>query len=253
MIRCLHTRRRGMTMVEILTAVAIIVVLAALVVGAGSAVFSNQRAKQTKGLLTSLDRVLEEFIVEQGRVPTYIAANYDQVPGSSNRLETFMGVDHSRYPDVSVFFAQVRGIGAADEIISGINARFLTLTPESTDDADNLLQQQPSVVDSWAIEDWRVQTSDWEVTLQQLVLYVHPDNRLAQALYGQCVNDRPYFVSSGPDTFYGLPEEEEQIVAFYDDLDASDDIQDILRRAREDNIYSYTVDTGFLVPSVLLP
>ncbi|MCA9312496.1 MAG: prepilin-type N-terminal cleavage/methylation domain-containing protein, partial [Phycisphaerales bacterium] len=246
-------RRRGMTMVEVLTAMSIIVILAALIIGAGTAVFRNQRTKQTKGLLTSLDRMVEEFYVEtDGRIPLYNAADYVGVPGRGNRLEMYNGASHPRFPDCSVFISQVRGVGAVDDILAGIDSRFPVLTPEPTDSPDDFKRQQPSVVDSWAIEDWAVRSEDWDISQQQVVLYVHPDNDLAQALYGRCVNGRPYFVSSGPDTFYGLPFEIDEILLYYN-LDPTLDVQEVLRRARADNIYSYTVKTDFDVPSALLP
>ena len=257
----MRNARRGVTLIEILTAVSIIVVLAALVIGIGSTMVKGQASKQTEGLLTTLDRVLEEFVLATGTVPKYTASDYDGAPGPGNATERYGGAEQSRYPDVSVFFAQVRGVGEADSIIKAIDPQFLTLTPTTGDAADDFRAQQPSVIDSWGVDNWDSicpPSDPWCVDQQQLVFYVHPDNTLAQALFGRCVNGRPFFVSAGPDLLYGLPEELDAISSTYEigqegGESQTDYVQRALRTARADNIYSYKVDSTFLVPDSLLP
>ncbi len=231
----------GFTILELLVAISIIAVLAGLSVTAGSAVLRRQRVTLTENLLRTLDRALEEYVTEHGAIPKYIvldgeAVQYDEVPGSDNDLESdpYNGIKHSRRPDAAVFIKQANAVQGGKGIINDLPEQFLVIT--STDDDPDIT---PSIVDPWGdASSWPVSSAgeQYPVARQQLIYYVHPDNDLAQALYGRCVNRRPYFFSAGPDQHYGLTAE----------FGSSVDAIERATKALKDNIYSYPVDPPIL-------
>lgn len=276
--------RRAFTMIELLVVITIIVILLLLVVGVGSRVISGQKVKATQGLLNTLDRALDEYMQQNnGAIPPYRRDDYFGVPGPDvvdnsvfydGVYPPTTGVD--RYylrPDAAVFLRQAMGFGLVQSIVSGIGTSFvrITTTPDGATLASNFDRDKdptPSIVDSWAEQDWQ---SPWRTieepanasipgsprTLQQLVFYVHPKNELAQALFGKCEAGRPYFMSAGPDRFYGIPYEQPQIVAHHGlrpGMTLDETFQQAMHKAREDNIYSYKVNADFAVnPALRLP
>lgn len=280
--------RRAFTMIELLVVITIIVILLLLVVGVGSRVISGQKVNATQGLLTTLDRALDEYMQQNnGTIPPYRQHDYFGVPGPDVRFidEYFLvypttggpgSAEHCMRPDAAVFLRQAMGFGQVQSIVSGIGTSFvrITTTPDGATDETSLntasqwdrdTDVTPSIVDSWAEQDWQ---APWLMieeptnasipgsprTLQQLVFYVHPDNKLAQALFGKCEAGRPYFMSAGPDQFYGIPYEQPQIIAHHGlkpGNTATETFQQAMKRAREDNIYSYPVNADFDVDAGL--
>lgn len=226
------TGRRGFTLLELLVVIAIISILLAIVLVAGSVVSSRAKVRATTQVLTSLDRALDEFIIVAGTIPVYSPQFYDGVPGPDNQLITgYDSLDHSARPDAAVFIQQATGRGEADAIIGGIPDRFLQSTVGGPTDDIRSQWTAPSVLDAWANESWPdgEDGSPWPVKAQQIIYFVHPQNTLAQDLYGRCVNGRPYFMSAGPDRKYGLTAE---ISATSDDVTMAESFV-------EDNLYSY--------------
>lgn len=264
---------RAFTLVELLVVLVVILILVTLVVGVGSAVLRNQKVTATKGVLSALDRSLEEYIAERGDIPKYDAEQYIGTPGPTLSTsgggvwpwstdptgpEDYKGVDHVRRPVTSVFLEQTSGFGAIDEIIGGVSPDFIFQSVVSYPDGSGSYETRPAPVlaDSWANDDWsyiapRNQsasgcpmgdpvfdnnddcTPDWDIigpNGNQLIYYVHPSNRLAQDLFGKCRNNRPYFMSAGPDKLYGLGGD-------YQDVGEITDEE--LGEALDDNIYSY--------------
>lgn len=241
-------RHSGFTLLEILITISVIVILMTLVLSASLRAFSGQNERATKNLLTTLDRALSEYTTVASSVPKYDPANYEDVPspnlftadnlnqrGNQDAFRTYPpsasgAVEHPYRPDASVFIRQARGYGEVDSIINGIDSRFMqtSIIGSGTNAAAD---PTPSVVDMWAIDDAAWKTTGYAVAAQQLVLYVHPDNPLAQDLYGKCINGRPYFMSAGPDKKYGLTKE-------FADL-APAERQAAAEKALADNIYSY--------------
>lgn len=209
--RAIRPRGLGFTLVELLVVMAIIVVLTSLLTGVGIAVFRNQQASATKNVLLSLDRALDEYIAQTGSIPPYSQDDYDLVPGpdvSEGDTDFFRvypagGENHPRRPDAAVFIKQALTVGQAQPLISGIGDRFLRPTIGPTDAVNQTAARDgtPSVVDSWSTDDW---TAPWNPVGQSLIYYVHPKNAMAQALFGKCVNGRPYFLSAGADRIYGF-------------------------------------------------
>lgn len=260
--------REGFSIVELLIVVTVIVILAAIIIGAGSRIFGAQRERVTRSVLSSLDRALEEYIAVEGGIPPFPSTQqgiddlYKDVPGDpsdvdprypefTNQLANPYGgsLEYPAFPDASVFLNQARGIDSVEKIIEAIPEQFLVQTLEDptslpSDDVERA-KEQPSIVDAWGSPEWRGAPIRG---VQQFILYVHPSNRLAQDIYGKCVNRRPYFVSAGPDKLYGHPGELAAIEATYSGVDPGAADEDFLRLAREDNIYSYEVDTEFDTP-----
>lgn len=229
----------GFTLIELLTVIAIVALLVALVGGAGIAVIRKRQEAVTQSVLNSLDRALDEYITINGAPPAYRAQDWDRVPGNGYRFDSFpdyKGQKHPNRPDASVFIRKAQGTGEIDSIIRGIGEDFLVTTPN--EDSGQIDQSNPndtldpSVIDFWGLDVWSNDLdtdSKWGITQQQLVYYVHPDNTLAQELYGQCVNRRPYFMSAGRDQRYGLGGEQ------------TGSAKKIVEAWLDDNLYSYDV------------
>lgn len=278
-------RRRGFTLVELLVVVTIIVVLLGLVSGVGFVVIQNQKVTVTRGVVSALDRALDEYMQQNGgNIPSMnfvggLPEDYVGVPGpdvaatDANYFRVYpIAGGPRRYPirpDAAVFLRQAMGYGQVQSIVSGMGEAFLrlTTTPDGATDVSGLMNQwnrdtdvTPSVMDAWADLAWK---SPWRLmeetgnasipgapeSLQSLVIYVHPENKLAQAIYGKCEAGRPYFMSPGPDGFYGLWTESPRIIQHYglkmEGGDVSEFKQRTARKAREDNVYSGPVKWDF--------
>lgn len=227
--------RAGFTIIELLVVVTVLLILVGLVTGVGIRVFRNQEAQVTRGVLQTLDRALDEYQATKNAAPDYRLEDYERVPGDPVGESTSGGEYFSRYlgdyfprrPDTSVFLKEALGVGQVKDIVGGVGERFLvvTVSPGSRNAADS--DVTPSVVDAWATDSW---ANPWDPVGQQLIYYVHPRNKLAQELYGRCINGRAYFMSAGPDLKYGLKSE----------AGASPD-KATVEGFLNDNIYSYTV------------
>ncbi|TVQ32853.1 MAG: type II secretion system protein [Phycisphaeraceae bacterium] len=229
--------RRGFSLIEVLVVISVIALLITLVVGAGVTLIARGQTSATQDLLRTMDRALEEFIATNNNViPTYKAGSFDRVPVETNEVENYLGADHSRRPDAGVFLRQVRGFGETDAIIQGLPDRFIVTTPLGPNPND---ESMTSLIDYWGEPNWPPpdvgsgQLSELEMSRQQFIYYVHPDNSLAQDLYGRCVNRRPYFMSAGPDRKYGLTSE------FSPGETPNAMFNEQAIEALEDNLYSY--------------
>lgn len=248
---------RAFSLVELLVVITIIAILLTISTVVGLRLVERQRVSVTQDVLRALDTALENYQAStRGQPPKYDPSYFDRVPGLDfrpgdmlndiNRPGTFAeyppgsGVDHPCFPDASVFIRQARGVGTVDSVIQQIPERFLVVTigdeigqtPGPTDPGSD---PTPSVIDAWGDKGaWQV---PWAITEQRTILYVHPDNKLAQALYGKCVNNRPYFMSAGPDGGSGLSYQ----VAPRQGETATERRASVLA-SLNDNVYSYAVD-----------
>ncbi len=262
----------GFSLIELLVVIIVISLLLSITAATGMLVVKRQNASATMGVLSSLDRLLEEVITEEGAPPPYnpydpnIASGnpnykgqYHKAPGDrlrydsssfENTTELYQTLYHSRHPDASVFLRQAIGIGESDAIISNIGDRFLAPTPTSTD-----TDVTPSVLDTWGdLDEWAAVSpasandpaNAWPALhpSAHLIFYVHPSNRLAQDLYGKCLNGRPYFFSAGPDGNYGTTSQ----LTPDGDTDqngaatSTKTFSEVAIESIEDNLYSYSVD-----------
>ena len=194
---------RGFTLIEILVAVLVIVILMGIVITVGARVVSGQRESQTTGVLRTLDRALEEYFTDAEAFPKFSLNTYENVQGRTQHpedigkyvdpeVQTFEdGNDYPTRPSAAVFIEQVRGFGAVDELIEAIPDRYIGSLVRPMQAEDRTGTTYVRIVDAWDNE----------------ILYVHPDNALAQALFGECINSRPYFLSAGPDGKFGFADE----------------------------------------------
>lgn len=240
-----NPRRNAFTLVELLIAIVVIVILASLVFIAGTAVTQRQRVRVTENLLITLDRVLDVYMLERGALPPYNPDDYIGTPGESNGLTSLQGVigNHPARPDAAVFLAQATGYGEVDDIIQSIPNDFVRRRQFNN---QVIGADMPSIVDSWAQPGWPEDpnnpTRPFPVDYQQVIYFVHPQNTVAQALFGRCRNDRPYFMSAGPDRTYGFINEPNNNIEIIADSDTGDFVRKLVQDALDDNIYSTTVD-----------
>lgn len=247
-------RRSGFTLLELLAVIGIIVLLAALVTGASVAVLRGQKIRVTENILYTLDRALDEYYAVHNSIPPYIADNYDQIPWTDNPLVNYDcgagNTMHSDRPDAKLFLFHARGFGEVDAILAGIPPQFLIRTPRGRTEP---IDEVPSVLDSWSDNTWPVNdgggSPTYPIASEQIIYFVHPRNCLAQAIYGPCINDRPYFMSAGPDRYYGHPSELGVVGLPASD---SDEKRESLRTLREDNLYSSPIDRNFRIPGSAL-
>ena len=264
----MKTDRRAFTLLELLVVIVIIAVLVGLVAGAGVAVLGNRKVKLTEDILSTLDRALTDYMISNGgNAPNYMAEQYFNTPGTgyhpnsaatntssnSDAWTTLDGVMYPRHPDAAVFLRSAQGFGAVDAILEGLGDRWLIATPQpaivptpppgslelNSDDGT------PSVLDAWADpRDW---IDPWPVLGITTIYYVHPDNELAQRLYGRCVGGRPYFFSAGPDGLYGTTTQfsPDGVQGGGSDPDAPARAENALG----DNVYSYTPGAADLTQS----
>lgn len=250
---------RAFTLVELLVVVGILALLAGLVAAVGPKVLATQRRAQTAQILNTLDRALEEYRTDTGSIPKFEARLFDLTPGDDATLTDYRGGRYPKRPDAAVFLYQVRGYAECDAIIAGIPAKLLKLTPRAGAQVDPTDPNQrgvptPSVLDAWANNSWK---EPWPADGQQFIYYVHPENLLAQDLYGRCVNRRPYFMSAGADLMYGLPEQGTKTASALGADPAAGEptaaFRDrVLRETRANNVYSYPVDVDFSLNAGLM-
>jgi len=235
---------KGFTIIELLAVIAIISILMALIGGVGLSVIKSRQDAVTQSVLVALNRALEEYIGQVGgSIPPYDPMDYDKTPGDGYTFTNFPlyptsgGQRNPARPDAAVFIRQALGTGEVQSIIGSIPDRFLIVTQNNTSDND----RTPSIVDYWANKNWPDDRmgNKWDIAAQQIIYYIHPDNQLAQDLYGQCLNRRPYFMSAGRDGKYGLGSE-------FGNAATQDDVE----AALDDNLYSYAPgepnrDAGF--------
>ncbi|MFG0293993.1 MAG: type II secretion system protein [Phycisphaerales bacterium JB065] len=225
-----HLNHRGFTLLEVLITVSIIVILIAAVFAVGQQVITRQKINQTNGVLSSLDRALEEYRIESRVLPRLDTDDYldqlwrDHAGGTSPVMndatgQTFLGMvdnyrdeDFAWLPNAAYFIYLSEGYENIDSIIAGIPGSFSRTVQVS----NGVFRTQ--VLDAW----------------DNPIIFVTPDNPLAQAIFGECPSDRPYFMSAGPDGHYGVPTDVPAVGLTGPELTRK------VNELREDNIYSVT-------------
>lgn len=250
--------RRAFTLIEILVVVGIVALLAAIVLGVGPRVIGGQQKAATQATLRALDGMLDEFLETQGgALPAFDTADYAGSPGEDlktpgdERLKTIdsngdAGYSeyprngdprYPRFPDASVFIRAARGCcEVADNILAQLppsQVRATVMPDDQQTTTRDESEPSPSVLDAWGAK------KDWEAPFvlfdAKPVLFVHPKNLLAQAMYGRCINNRAYFVSAGADRLYGTTSE----LSTDGRRDGADEKVKKAIAALADNVYSY--------------
>lgn len=233
---------RAFTLLELLIVISIIAILVAVVIASSLGVAQRQQKRATANMLQALDRALEEYKIATGAFPIYSVDAYDTVPGPDNQPRAFPksaggdGKLHAARPDAAVFIQQAQGFGEVDSILQNLPSRFMRVTIDPMSDQAQR-DITPSIVDVWAEPDWPAPDSGndpFPIRQQQVIYYIHPENLLAQALYGRCVNGRPYFMSAGVDRKYGLGPDLNRQSGETDEA-----FQTRIEGYLKDNIYSY--------------
>lgn len=189
-----------------------VLVTLGIVIGRGQ--ISQAKVRQTVQMMEVLDQLLTEYQSEYGSLPIFDEREFY---GARN-------VDYGgrMRPEVAVFLAQVKGLN--DSLLGTLPPEFLMSRVNyfglsdgrggwRGDYPNNEPEGRITLTDAWGLE----------------IVYIHPDaedpndDRDPVDLFGTPINDRPYFVSAGPDNeFYTRGLEEDP---------ANDP-------ARKDNIYS---------------
>lgn len=242
--------RRAFTLLELLIVIVVIAIVASILFLAGSGLVRRGQARATENTLITLDRVLDVYMIERGAVPPYNPDNYIGTPGDNNALSSGANIpgNHPARPDAAVFLNQAIGYAEVDTLIESIPIEFVRSRLERNGDPVGV--EAPSVVDAWAEPGWPDNPNDpddlFPVQYQQVIYFIHPDNQLAQALYGRCRNERPYFMSAGPDRTYAFINEPYNNIQIEADSASGDLVRKLLQDALDDNIYSTTVDAPVL-------
>lgn len=233
-----NSTRRAFTLIEMLITISVIVVLVAAVFGIGLQVVNRQKINQTNGVLSSLDRALQEYQLESRVFPRVDTENYldglwrnaasgqspvvNQETGQTflGGVANYRGEDFTWLPNAAYFLFLAEGYENIDSILGGIPSQFSVTVQIDT----GVFRTQ--VTDAWG----------------NPIIFVTPDNPLAQAIFGQCPSGRPYFMSAGPDGHYGVRTDQGT-----DGL-SNDDLRSKLAEYRKDNIYSVVpgdIDNSF--------
>ncbi len=190
--RSIRSRARstpaGFTLVEMLIVILLVVVLAGLTVVVGRGVIAKSKVDQCRQLLLTLDATLTEYQADKGAIPPFVRRAYIPPTGQGSP-------DRRTWREVAVYIEQVQGYAGIDKQLGTIDASFLVKRQQIYADlagypyAGRVTEdERPSVRDPWGLE----------------ILYIHPhaDNEDTFRVFGTPVNERPYFMSAGPDGVY---------------------------------------------------
>ena len=218
--------RRGFTLIEMMVVIGLVGLLLTITIMVTQGVVAQSKVRQCRELLAGLDSLITEYESEYGSMPSFNKDLFSQPKdGESGEVR----------PEVATFLEQVHGLAGADRIIAGWPTQYLmkrndyygqvgtnSIFAGSIDDRNPLDANSPNGDDRLTLADpWGME-----------ILYIHPRDKMATigknaphnfAGYGTPVNDRPYFISAGPDRI------------FYDkDITVANEDSH-----RKDNIYSY--------------
>lgn len=184
-----RSSHRGFTLAELLIVIAIIGLLVTMTVLVGRSVVGKGKIDQAQQIMLVLDQALSEYQAETGSIPAFREDDYNPPTGVPGR-------ERDIRKEVAVFIGQAKGYSTIDKMLGAIDSQFLVkrnaiyadLIDHAYAGTISVDDDRPSVRDPWGME----------------ILYIHPhrDNEDAFELLGRPVNDRPYFVSAGPDLLY---------------------------------------------------
>jgi len=194
-----HHAVRAFSLIEMLIVIGLVVLLASITVVVGRSVIAKAKIDQCRQILQTLDATLTEYQADKGAIPPFVARAY--LPPLRSQNEPSPAPNRRLWREIAVYLEQVKGYSGIDKQLGTIDATFLVERlqiyddlegygyagghVEPTDDPRWLL---PSVRDPWGME----------------ILYIHPhaDNENSFRVFGKPLNERPYFMSAGPDGVY---------------------------------------------------
>jgi len=217
--------RWGFTLIEMMVVIGLVGLLLTITVMVTQGVVGQSKIRQCRELLAGLDSLITEYESEYGSMPSFDKDLFSQPIGGE------AGVVR---PEVATFLEQVHGLAGADRIIAGWPTQYLmkrhdyygqvggsaifagTIDDRNPLDKNSKNDDRLTLADPWGMEILYIHPRDKEATVGKNA----PDNF---AGYGTPANDRPYFISAGPDRI------------FYDkDITVPNEDSH-----RKDNVYSY--------------
>ena len=179
---------RAFSLIEMLIVIGLVVLLASITVVVGRSVIAKSKIDQCRQILQTLDATLTEYQAERGGIPPFVLRAYQPPSGLNSNASK------SRR-EVAVYLEQIKGYTGADKQLGTVDSSFLVPRDQIYTDLARYKyagsvtdDMRPSVRDPWGME----------------ILYIHPNaqNDVAFLLLGKPVNERPYFMSAGPDGAY---------------------------------------------------
>ncbi len=239
----------GFTLIEIMIVIAIIGLLAALTLGISSSVMKNAKIHKTEDALKLLTMALQEWELERGRCVTFEG----YIPVTNGRYDIWQA---GEYIDAPSFSEQgIPDVVMLDAMETRIKS-VVALLMQSESSTDILSKITPDLFvldgqDKLAVDSWGTPIGvvfpgrnfyDADQDESQLVFAQDECGDLtvrdqAEDALGSCINERPYFVSAGPDRKWGYR---------FQSNSANSEPENELWVASTDNIYSYK---PFLVES----
>ena len=227
--------RFGFTLIEMMIVIFIIALLAALTLGISSSVMRNAEKHKTEDILKLMTMALEEWELEQGRSMTFdghisvVGGRYDILLGGIDGITepTFseQGVqDEDMLQAMRIRMVELvlvlRQSESSSEVLSKITPDHFCKTSGTAPDEIhtsklcNINGPHPTViVDSWGtpvgivfpgrnyFEAYPNGNPDFDPSFDESGDRTVLDQ--AEDGLGSCMNERPYFVSAGPDQKWG--------------------------------------------------
>ena len=202
-------------MVEMMVVIGVIALLGAITLAIGTSVIRNGKVRQTQQVLTTLDAVLEEYMAEYGGIPPFDRNAFNE-PKEMNEGGTVR-------PEVAAFLVEAQGLDGATRQIAAIPEQVLVprftprdpKKPNKNDPDPNSLFGRALAANmtnyTGVLDDWDVRPTVCDAWGME-ILFIHPeDTEAVSGLtmggtefngYGRPANNRPYFLSAGPDRRY---------------------------------------------------
>ena len=238
------TLRKAFTLIEMLIVMSIIGLLAALTLGISSSVMRNSEIRQTENALKVLSMALQEWELEMGRTITFNGVDSDvydydiDMSGGSIGYPGFgaQGVDNG----VMSQEMKLRNVTLVEVLSDGESSKDV-LSKIETDLVIKDALGMMFIIDPWGNPLGVVFPGKYFIDV-----FPSGNNMFAQDSsgdltvrddvedgLGSCINQRPYFVSAGPDGLWGY-----RFQAGDGPISSDPTIME-LWNATLDNIYSY--------------
>lgn len=226
--------RFGFTLIEMMIVIFIIALLAALTLGISSSVMRNAEIHKTEDVLKLMTMALEEWELEKGRSLTFdgyipvVGGRYDILLGGIDGIGAPTFAEQGVEDENMLQAMRIRMVAlvlvlkqseASSEVLSKITpdhfCKTSGLAPDEIHTSDLCTIDGPHsavIVDSWGTPIGIVfpgrnfANANQQSTQTQFAFDSSGDQTVrdeAEDGLGSCLNERPYFVSAGPDQKWG--------------------------------------------------